>query len=130
MYFLRCRIHVADNYRGIAPTRPLGSNGSKLPNADVLSLFRQTTCSGVLLYTIILSNNPATVTVIVGKLKKRRCSSSFFKRPKLGLVIALYHCKKLKVVLTCVLEPLDSFLMSKKQQHRSGMTFDFELPGL
>ena len=32
----------------MAPTRPLSlnkSNGSELPNADVLSLFRQTTCS-------------------------------------------------------------------------------------
>ena len=36
------------------------------------------------------------------------------------------HCKKLKVALTCVLGPLNSFLMSERQQIRSGMTFNFE----
>ena len=37
-------------------------------------------------------------------------------------IYRLVHCKELKVVITCVLEPLNSFLMSEKQQHRSGMT--------
>ena len=32
----------------------------------------------------------------------------------------------LQKVLTCVLGPLNSFLMSEKQQIISGMTFDFE----
>ena len=48
-------------YVGKAPTRPLTlnkSNGSELPNADVLSLFGQTTCSASqLLYTLILSKH-------------------------------------------------------------------------
>ena len=37
----------------------------------------------------------------------------------------ILHCKKLKVVLTRVLGPLNSFLMSEKQV-RSGMTLDFK----
>ena len=46
--YLRIIESVDPIYVGVVPTRPLSlnkSNGSELPNADVLSLFRQTTCS-------------------------------------------------------------------------------------
>ena len=42
-----------------------------------------------------------------------------------NVYVSTIHCKNLKVVLTCVLGPLNFFLMSERQQIRSGMTFDF-----
>ena len=93
----------------MAPTRPLSlnkSNGSELPNADVLSLFRQATCSA----SSSIHFNTLKVRKIYSysefrKFVKTRIVHHLllllllllqFKRPtaKLGLVIALILSRK------------------------------------
>ena len=88
----------------MAPTRPLSlnkSNSSELPNADVLSLFRQATCSA----SASIHFNTLKVRKIYSYSESRKFVKTRivhhllllqFKRPtaKLGLVITLILSRK------------------------------------